>query len=227
MFLGHFGLAFAAKKINKAPSLGTTFLAAQFIDLLWPFFLIFGIEQVEIDPGNTAFTPLNFVSYPFTHSLVAVVIWGIIVGLMYLSMRKDKKSAIMLGLLVVSHWFLDAVVHRPDLPVSFGDATKVGLGLWNNVTATLVVELFIFVAGILLYITSTRAQNKWGNISLYSLLIFFLAIYFMNAFGNPPPDAQSIGYVGLAQWLLVAWGYWTDANRISKDYNPKLKKGLE
>lgn len=227
MFLGHFGLAFAAKKINKAPSLGTTFLAAQFIDLLWPFFLIFEIEKVEIDPGNTAFTPLNFVYYPFTHSLVATLAWGIIIGLMYLSMRKDKKSAMLLGLLVVSHWLLDVVVHRPDLPISFGDSSKAGLGLWNNVPATLAVELIVFGAGALLYITSTRAQNRWGNISLYSLLVFLLAIYIMNAFGNPPPDTQAIGYVGLAQWLLVAWGYWTDANRISKEYVPKLKKGLE
>ena len=227
MFLGHFGLAFAAKKLNKAPSLGTTFLAAQFIDLLWPFFLIFGVEKVEIDPGNTAFTPLNFVFYPYTHSLVAAVVWAIIIGFMYLAMRKDRKSALMLALLVISHWVLDAIAHRPDLPISLGESSKVGLGLWNNVAATIAVELVIFFTGCVLYIRSTRAQNKWGNISLYSLIIFFLAIYFMNAFGNPPPDTRAIGYVGLAQWLLIGWGYWTDANRISSEHKPQLKKGLE
>src|SRR5688572_15398627 len=113
MFIGHFGVAFAAKKIDDTPSLGTCFMAAQFIDLLWPFFLLAGLAKVRIDPGNTAFTPLNFIYYPFSHSLFSVLIWGFLFGLFYYFIKKNRKSAVLLSLLVISHWFLDLVVHRP------------------------------------------------------------------------------------------------------------------
>jgi membrane-bound metal-dependent hydrolase YbcI (DUF457 family) len=216
MFIGHFGLAFAAKKASTKPSLGTTFLAAQFIDLLWPLFLLLGIEKVSIEPGNTDFTPLNFVSYPFTHSLLAVLIWALLFGGIYYFVKKDRKSAILLALLVISHWLLDLVVHRPDLPLSFEEETKVGLGLWNYKAATIAVELLIFSAGVALYNSITKATNKTGEYALWALVLFFLIIYFMSAFGDPPPNAAAIGYVGMAQWLFVLWGYWVDRNRIAK-----------
>ena len=215
MFIGHFALALAAKKIDPKPSLGTTFLAAQFIDLLWPVFLLSGLEKVEIDPGNTAFTPLNFVSYPYSHSLLATMIWGVLFGFIYFLLFKNKGTAVLLGVLVISHWFLDLLTHRPDLPLGFAEQTKLGLGLWNNILATIVAEVFIFAAGAYFYIRSTKAKNKTGSWSLIALLIFLTAIYFMNAFGDPPPNAEAIGYVGLFQWLLIAWGYWTDRNRTS------------
>jgi len=218
MFLGHFGLAFASKKINQAPSLGTTFIAAQFVDLLWPVFLILGIEKVQIDPGNTAFTPLNFVSYPYTHSLLAGTIWAVVFALLYMAIKKDKKTAVLLAVLVISHWVLDFFMHRPDLPLAFGDSPKYGLGLWNNRLATIIIELAVFTAGVALYVNATKPTSKWGNVSLVSLIIFFAAIFFMNAFGAPPPHEDALGYVGLAQWLLVAWGYWTDANRVPSEY---------
>jgi membrane-bound metal-dependent hydrolase YbcI (DUF457 family) len=216
MFLGHFGLAFASKRASGSAALGTSFLAAQFIDLLWPFFLIAGVEKVEVDPGNTAFTPLNFVSYPFSHSLAAVIVWALLFGIVYYFLRKKSRAAIILAVLVLSHWFLDLLTHRPDLPISFGDGRKYGLGLWNNPAATIIVELIIFGAGCLLYLRSTEPRNKWGNISFISLAVFFLLIYMMNAFGDPPPNANAIGYVGLAQWLFILWGYWCDRTRRSR-----------
>lgn len=88
MFIGHFGLAFASKKITQQPSLAISFLAAQFIDLLWPFFILFGIESVSIDPGNTVFTPLDFESYPYSHSLLAVFIWSVILAAVYFMVKK-------------------------------------------------------------------------------------------------------------------------------------------
>ena len=215
MFIGHFALALASKKVDPKPSLGTTFMAAQFIDLLWPFFLLAGLEKVEIDPGNTAFTPLNFVSYPYSHSLVAVLIWGSLFCIIHFLIFKNKSSAILLGALVISHWFLDLLTHRPDLPLGLAEQTKVGLGLWNNKIATIAVEVILFAAGTYLYITSTKAKNKLGTWSLIILLIFLIAIYFMNVFGDPPPNAEAIGYVGLLQWIFIAWGYWVDGNRTS------------
>lgn len=213
MFIGHFGLAFASKKITQQPSLAISFLAAQFIDLLWPFFILFGIESVSIDPGNTAFTPLDFESYPYSHSLLAVFIWSVILAAVYFMVKKNIRAALVIGLLVLSHWVLDWITHRPDLPLSFSQDVKVGLGLWNNKVFTLIVELFIFIGGVLLYASATSSKNKTGSFSLWSLVIVFLLIYIMNVLGDPPPDARSIGYVGLAQLLFIPWGYWIDKNR--------------
>jgi membrane-bound metal-dependent hydrolase YbcI (DUF457 family) len=215
MFIGHFGVGLAAKKIDNKPSLGTLFVASQFIDLLWPIFLILGLEKVKIDPGNTAFTPLDFIYYPFSHSFFGVLIWSVLFGLVYYLIRKNLKSSIVIGSLVMSHWILDLITHRPDLPLLPWSEIKVGLGLWNHVILTLIIELLIFAIGIYLYIRATKATNKKGTIGLWSLLIFLILVYFMNVFGDPPPSEGPIAYVGLTMWLLVAWGYWIDKNRKS------------
>jgi len=216
MFIGHFGVGLAAKKIDKKPSLGTLFLASQFIDLLWPVFLILGIEKVKIDPGISAFTPLDFVYYPFSHSLLGVFFWAVLFGTIYFLLKKNIKSAIVLGILVISHWILDLITHIPDLPLFPGIDTKVGFGLWNSVTATIIIELLIFTIGTYFYFKSTKAKNKTGQFALLGLLIFLIVVYFMNIFGSPPPSSEAIGYVGLSQWLLIAWAYWIDRNRISE-----------
>src|SRR5262245_47114382 len=133
MFIGHFGVGFGAKAKARTASLGTLFLAAQFLDLLWPTLLLLGIEQVEIAPGITKATPLDFTSYPISHSLLTACMWGLLFGTVYWLVREDLKIATVLGLCVVSHWVLDFVVHRPDLPLYPGDSPRVGLGLWNSV----------------------------------------------------------------------------------------------
>ncbi|MBR9976097.1 MAG: hypothetical protein KFF77_10995 [Bacteroidetes bacterium] len=213
MFIGHFGAGFAAKRLSSRPSLGTMFMASQFIDLLWPLFLILGIERVEIDPGNTAFTPLDFIHYPFTHSFAAVLFWALLFGGVYFALRRDVRSSLLLGALVLSHWLLDLVVHRPDLPLFPGSDMMLGFGLWNNVAATMIVEGLVFACGVWLYVSGTRARNRIGNWALWSLIVFLLVVYVMNVFGPPPADAHAIGYVGLSMWLLVAWGYWVDRAR--------------
>jgi len=132
MFIGHFGAGFTAKKLDKSTSLGTYFMAAQWIDLIWPVLLLLGIEKVEIEPNISAVTPLDFVYYPFTHSLLGVIIWGVLFGLVYFIIKKKLKTAIILGVLVISHWLLDLLVHIPDLPLIPGLDLKVGLDLWNS-----------------------------------------------------------------------------------------------
>lgn len=216
MFLGHFGAGFAAKKAAQAPSLGTLFMAAQFIDLLWPLFLILGIEKVAVEPGISAVTPLNFIYYPFTHSLLGTVIWALLFSLSYYLLKKNLKVSLILGLLVLSHWILDLLVHIPDLPLTFGGDEKVGFGIWNSFAATLLLEGFIFGIGFFIYQYYTNSKNKKGVFSLWGLMIFLLIIYIMNLFGDPPPDQQVIGYAGLLQWLIVLWGYWIDKNRAVK-----------
>jgi hypothetical protein len=114
MFIGHFALGFGAKRWAPAVSLGTLFLAAQFVVLLWPTLLLLGIEHVRVVPGITAFTPLDFTHYPVSHSLLAGVGWGIALGGGYALLRRNRRAAVVIGLLVLSHWMLDFVTHRPD-----------------------------------------------------------------------------------------------------------------
>ena len=213
MFIGHFGVGFGAKAAAPKVSLGTLFLAAQFVDLLWPTFLLLGVEQVRIEPGITAVTPLNFVSYPISHSLLAVLGWGLLVGVIYYIVRRERLGAVVLGLAVLSHWVLDAVVHRPDLPLVPGGTYLVGLGLWSSLTATLLVEGTIFAVGLWLYVRSTRAVDPVGRWALWGLVAFLVTIYVANLFGTPPPSVTALAWVGQAQWLLVAWGYWVDRHR--------------
>jgi membrane-bound metal-dependent hydrolase YbcI (DUF457 family) len=214
MFLGHFAIGFAAKRYAPRASLGTLFLAAQFIDLLWPLLVLAGIERVRIAPGITVVTPLDFEHYPWSHSLLMVVVWGVLFAAAYFLIRRDRRTSLVLGLAVVSHWVLDWLTHRPDLPLAPG-AERVGLGLWNSFAGTLVVELGLFALGVFLYVRATRARNRVGSWALWSLVVFLVAIYAGNLFGAPPPDAMAIAWVGQAQWLLVAWGYWIDRHRVA------------
>jgi len=218
MFIGHYGVGFGAKKFAKNTSLGTLFFASQFIDLLWPIFLILGLEKVAIDPGNTIVTPFNFIYYPFSHSLIGVLVWALLFGLVYYFLKKDIKVSILLAVLVISHWILDLITHRPDLPLMIGSETNfVGLGLWNLFAESVIVESLIFLGGIYLFLKVTKSKNKTGTYSLWGLIIFFTLIYIMNLLGPPPDSVDAIGYVGLSQWLLIAWAYWIDRNRIVKE----------
>lgn len=215
MFIGHFAAGLGAKKFAPTVSLGTLFLATQFVDLLWPTMLLLGIEHVEIEPGITTVTPLDFVSYPITHSLAMVIVWGILFGLIYRLARKNVRGAVVLGIGVVSHWILDLIVHRPDLPLYPGDSPRLGLSLWQSLPGTLLVEAALMVAGVVLYLRATRAKNRTGVYAFWGLVGMLVVIYGANVFGPPPPNVEAIAWGGQLQWLLVALGYWIDRNRSS------------
>jgi len=215
VFLGHFGIGFGAKAAAPRVSLGTLFLAAQFVDLLWPTLLLIGLEKVVIAPGNTRVTPLDFTDYPITHSLLLSLVWALLFGAAYYLLRKYPKGAWVCGAAVLSHWVLDLLTHRPDLPLLPGGATRVGLGLWNSLPATLIVELGIFAIGVWLYTRSTRPLDRTGTIALGALVGFLLVIYFGNLFGPPPPNVTALAWVGQTQWLLVIWAFWIDRHRAA------------
>ena len=149
MFIGHFALGYAAKRLAPRTSLGTLFTAAQFPDVLWPVLLLAGVEHAEIAPGDTAFTPLRFDSYPISHSLVTVVAWAALFGAVHFWRERRRLDAWVLAALVVSHWLLDFVSHRPDMPLWPG-GPKLGLGLWNSVGATVGVETVMFGGGLVM-----------------------------------------------------------------------------
>jgi hypothetical protein len=212
MFLGHIGVALAAKRAAPRTSLGTLVAAAVLLDLVWPVLVLAGIEVVRIDPGNTAFTPLDFVHYPFTHGAAAVLLWSAAFAGAVRGLGGDRRAALVAGALVASHWALDLVTHRPDLPLVWS-APRVGLGLWRSVPATLAVELAIFGAGVALYVRASRPRDRAGRFALLALVVFLLAVYAANALGPPPPSPGAVAWVGLAQWLLVAWAAFVDRHR--------------
>jgi len=214
MFIGHFALGFASKGIDKRPSLGTMFMAVQWLDLLWPVFILTGVEKVKIEPGNTELTPLNFEYYPWSHSLLMAVGWGLLFALFYSVITKNSKSAVLLFFLVVSHWVLDWFVHRPDLPLTPFSEIKLGLGLWNYKWIEIIIETILLIIGILIYLKTTKPKNKVGIWAFWSLVLFLIVVHFMNVSGPPPPNVKLIGWIGLSQWLLVAWAYWIDRNRV-------------
>ncbi len=212
MFIGHFALGLAAKPFSPRTSLGTLFAAAQLVDLIWPVLLLLGVESVRVDPGNTAFTPLDFVSYPWTHSLLMGLVWAAGFALVYRARTGSTRGAWVVGVLVLSHWVLDLVTHRPDLPLAPG-AAKVGLGLWNSVTATVIVEGSLFAIGVLVYAVKTRPRDRTGRLAFWALVAFLVIIYLANIMGPPPPSARAVSLVTLSLWLLVPWAIWIDRHR--------------
>ncbi len=176
MFIGHFGAGFAAKRVAPAVSLGTLFLAVQFADGLWPLLLLFGVEHVRIAPGIMKLSPFDFYDYPWSHSLVALVGWGVLLGVSYFLFRRSLRGAIIVALGVVSHWFLDFLAHRPDMPV-LPSGPHLGLGLWNSVPATVLLEVGIFGGGLGLYVATTRARDRTGVWALWSLVLLLFALW--------------------------------------------------
>ena len=214
MFLGHFGVAFAAKKVAPKVSLGTLVFAAQFADLIWPILLLAGVERVRIVPGLLPASPFDFASYPVSHSLVAQLGWGALIGLIYFALKRNGRNALLVGAVVPTHWILDWIAHRPDMPIYPG-GPKYGLGMWNSVGLTFVVEYALFAAGIALYFTATRAKDKTGTLALWSLILFLGATYPASMFGPPPPDTKVLAETALAIWLTVPWAVWADRHRQS------------
>jgi hypothetical protein len=217
MFIGHYAIGLAAKKAAPKVSLGTLFLSVQLLDLIWPMLVLLGIEHVRIDPGNTAFTPLNFYDYPFSHSLVTVLGWSVAFGFIYFFLKKYTIGAWVVGAGVFSHWLLDFITHRPDLPFSPWSSSYLGLGLWNSYVGSVVVEGALFLVGVLIYTRATVAKDKTGTYAFWSLIAFLVLIWVVNMVGPPPPDVPSIAYASLSLWLLVAWGYWIDRHRQSAE----------
>jgi membrane-bound metal-dependent hydrolase YbcI (DUF457 family) len=216
MFIGHFAVAFAAKKAAPKTSLATLIAASQLVDLLWPLFLMFGWEHARIEIGNTVVTPLDFYDYPITHSLAGALGWSLLFGGVYYLRKKMPREAVIAGLVVFSHWLLDLITHRPDLPLINNESMKFGLGLWNNFAGTVIVEFGLFAIGIYLYYSATSARNKTGTYALVSLLALLAIIHLGNLFGPPPPDVTMIAAAGNAMWLFVVWGWWIDKNRNAK-----------
>jgi membrane-bound metal-dependent hydrolase YbcI (DUF457 family) len=216
MFIGHFALSFAAKKAAPKVSLGPLFIATQFVDIIWPFLLLVKIEKVAIVPGYTESNALDFIRYPYTHSLLAGLFWGLLLGLGYWFLKRDRHGAIIIALCVLSHWFLDLLVHTADLPLSpFGDS-KFGLGLWNHVFVSLALETVLFLLGALIYAGFTKAKTRTGKWGLWAFVAFLFLFQLSNTFGPPPPaDLTTLSLtLVVVMIVIISLAYWVDKKRV-------------
>ena len=213
MLLGHYGVAFAAKRSTPRSSLGTTVFAAQWLDELWPILLVAGIERVRVVPGLMAANPLDFEYYPFSHGLAAAVVWSVLFGVAYYAARRDVRAATIIGALVLSHWILDLPMHRPDLPLWPGSDVRVGLGAWNSIPLTILLELVVFVSGLVVYLRVTRARDRIGSWALWALVLVLVAIFASGFASAPPPNGRAVGIAAFGLWLFVPWSYWIDRHR--------------
>ena len=214
MFIGHFALGFALKRLEPRVSLATAFLAAQFADTVWPVLVLAGVERVTIAPGDTAVTPLRFDSYPWSHSLLTLSVFGGLFAGVHFALRRRPRAAMLLGVLVVSHWLLDFVSHRPDMPLTPWTSPKGGLGLWKSVSATIAVETVLFGVGVALALSATRPRDAIGRWGLVAFVAFLVLAYVGNLFGPPPPDVRSLGWFSAcAPALLLPTIAWIDSHR--------------
>ena len=216
MFIGHYGVSFAAKAVDKRIPLWVLFIAAQLVDIFWTIFVLLGVEQVRLAPGITATSPLDFYFYPYTHSLIASLVWGALAMLVYRALRpraETWRTALIVGIAVASHWILDLLVHRPDLAL-FGDALKVGFGLWNYPLVSTGLEIIFLVGGMILYYRRTTPISPSGKYAMAIFGIVMIALFVMSGLGPPPPDTTSIPIVGLVMYLtLTAIVFWLERKR--------------
>jgi hypothetical protein len=214
MFIGHFAVAFAAKKGAPKVSLGTLVLAAAFLDVVWPVLVLLGIERFRIVPGFTANNPFDFVYYPWSHSLLMTIVWSLLFALVYFGLSRDRVGAVWVGILVASHWVLDVVSHIPDMPLYPGGGEKLGLGLWRSIGATFAVEGLMFAVGIALYVSATRSRDRIGTIGWWAMVGVLLALYIPGPWSSPPPSQNAVAILGIiALAIFGPLAYWIDRHR--------------
>ena len=218
MFIGHYAVGLASKKFAPRTSLGALIAAPILLDLLWPIFLLLGWEHVSIEPNRNPFLRLAFDSYPLSHGLVAVVGWATLFASLYFGFTRYVSGAIVIWIGVVSHWLMDYIVHRPDLPLYYG-SRLVGLGLWNHRWLTIAIEMAMFCVAIWTYQRLTEARDKIGLYGFLGFIVFLLLAYGGAAFGPPPRSVKMIAIATLFSWILIPWAWWFDQHREVREAN--------
>ncbi len=215
MFIGHFAVGFAAKKFAPRTSLAVLLAAPLLSDILWPIFLLLGWEHARVAPGDTKFTPFDLYDFPWSHSLLMCCVWATLFAAVYYAIARYRPGAIAVWIGVVSHWVLDWITHRPDMPLYPGSA-KFGLGLWNSIWGTLTVEIAMFAIGIWLYVGATRARDRIGRYAFIAYVALLMAIYLGDRFSPPPDNMSQVAWPGIiAAVILIPWAWWFDRHRAA------------
>jgi membrane-bound metal-dependent hydrolase YbcI (DUF457 family) len=216
MFIGHFGVGFASKRLAPRLNLAVLLAAPLLLDMLWPIFLVLGIESVKIDPGNTAVTPLDLHDYPWSHSLLMSLVWSALAGGLVWVVLRDLRPALVICAGVFSHWVLDVITHRPDMPLYPGSDVYLGLGLWNSKLGTALVESAIYAAGVAIYLRATRRKDRIGAWAFASMAALLALLYAANFNGPTPPSVNALIIVSFVFWIFIPWAFWADRHRVPR-----------
>lgn len=209
MFVGHYGVSFAVKKVDTSIPLWILFLAVQWLDVIWAPLVLLGVEKVRIVPGFTATNPLDLYYMPYTHSLLAAVLWSAaMAGVYHFLRRSSGKASLLVGLAVFSHWILDFVVHVRDLPL-YDNAAKVGLGLWNRPILAFGLEAVLLLGAAAIYLQRQPGRRK----SILAFSFVMLAVQAYIFFGPPPVSSSAIAATALGAYGLFALLIWFLADR--------------
>ncbi len=223
MFLGHYGVALALKRAEPKLSLGTLFLAVQLPDVLWGIFLLLGWENARIVPGHTAVTPLEFLEYPISHSLIGALAWSFVAAALYYSWptrdtSRHWQAAAMVGLAVFSHYPLDVLVHVADLPLSGSGSVKLGLGLWNSPLATLAAEAIVFGVGLAIYLARGSNRHPVRTPRIFILVLVLVGTYLASVYGPLPPNMTVVAVSDIVFMIgIAALAAWADRRATSEE----------
>ncbi len=217
MFIGHYAPAFAAATSPKSPRLGALFIAAQLVDIAFFSFLILGVENMRLLPGATVMNAMDLYHMPWTHSLAGAIGWGALFALAVRLFRGTWTAGIIGGAVVVSHWFVDLLVHRPDLTLA-GSPPKMGIGLWNHPWIEIPLELVFAFGGLWFFVSRTRPTGAAGRWSPWTLALGMAVLQAVNWTTPQPiaaaPAPASTGWLGLfAYAVLAALAWWVAQTR--------------
>lgn len=217
MFIGHYAVGFASKRLAPKTSLAWFLAGATLLDLLFPLFVILGWEHARFVSAPTVFLRISLDDYPWTHSLLMAGVWSVAFGLLCWAVTRARGAALVAGAAVFSHWILDFITHSPDMPLLPGGSARVGLGLWYSAAGTIAVEGLMFVAGVWLYASATRARDGVGRWALWGFVVLLALMYVGDLLSPAPPNTTAFALVGLVLgWALVLWAAWIDRHRTVK-----------
>ncbi len=217
MFIGHYAPAAMGAGTGRI-KLWQAFVGAQLVDYAWAGLILAGVEKGRVTPGFTEASALDLYHMPYTHSLGMAIIWALGAALIFGFMfrKQAKAGAIIFGLVVLSHWFMDLIVHVPDLPLWFG-TDKYGFGLWNHRIVSFSFEVGIFILAMWYYLKNTAAKSKAGRIWPIALIALMVTVQYIGNFGSPP---NSIKEVGITSWfiytLFAGLAFMVDRSRITR-----------
>ena len=217
MHVGHFAVGFLAKRVEPKLSLGTLVLAALLVDFLWCILMLAGVEHVQFKPGMGAANYADAHDIAVSHSLLTNTVWAALFAGAYFLLRRYPRGAWVLFAAVLSHWPLDVAAHRPDMPLAPGVDRYLGLGLWTNVPATVIVEGGLWLLALILYARATRAKNRLGVYVFWGVAALLTLIWYNNIAGPPPPNPRTAPVFSLVYFsLVVAWAYWMNRLRPAR-----------
>ena len=205
MFVGHYGVSFAAKPAARSVPLWVWFIAVQWLDVVWSILVLLGIERLRITPGFTEANPLDLYYMPYTHGLPGAIALSLLLGgIVAVFVTEHRgRTLLLVGAAAFSHWLLDLVVHTPDLPL-YDNTAKVGFGLWRHVGVSFPLELIVLGAGAWLYARALPPSGVKGAALFWGYIGALAALQVYANFGPPPSSPRDMALTALGLYVVLA-----------------------